>query len=137
MAEISALGSFILNTDLTSGEEGNNFVFGTTDTQFPFSVQSVIRMDRGFISNDVSKEDLVRRLLRHEVGHMFGLPRCRRGRNLTEMLGTHCTNICTMRQGLSIEEWVQQYRQEKASRIHFCVDCKSDLDIARRKYINP
>lgn len=127
---------FILNTDLTSGEESNNFVFGSTDIKFPFSVQSVIRMDRGLISNDVSKEELVRRLLRHEVGHMFGLPRYKRGSNLIEMLGTHCTNICTMRQGLNIEEWVQQYRQERASRIHFCIDCKSDLDIARRKYVN-
>ncbi len=115
---------FIVNRDLTSGEPDNNFVFGETNVDLRASVQSVTRL-----MNEVPRGQLrlsmIRRLLAHEVGHMFGLP----GRNyrVEQKLGLHCINICCMRQGMSIPEWAQLTQQEERSNIKFCNDCLNDL----------
>lgn len=61
---------------------------------------------------------MIQRLLRHEVGHMFGLPN--RRYNIDQSLGAHCTsNVCTMRQGLSIEEWANLTVSAEGQGTHF------------------
>ena len=119
---------FILNRDLTSGEPDNNFVFGETNISFPASVQSIRRLIVE-VSDPVLRASMVRRLLRHEVGHMFGLTN--RNFHVEEKLGKHCTNICTMRQGMSVPEWAQQAVQEERLGIHFCGDCQTELSTSR------
>lgn len=109
---------FITNKDLYM--QGTNFVFGATNPDFAASVQSLKRLIDEIPEGELRRE-MIRRLLRHEVGHMFGLP----GRNfkVEEKLGSHCTNICTMRQGMSIPEWAKLTQEESRRNAHFCKDC--------------
>jgi len=120
----------IVNTDLYA--DGTNFVFGVTQPDFAASVQSVRRLIDSVPAGEL-RAAMVRRLLRHEVGHMFGLPSWNR-RNTEEKLGTHCTNVCTMRQGMSIPEWAQLTQQETRNNVHFCGDCHNDLARVRDRF---
>lgn len=118
---------FVVGKDLNSrGFDGNyiNFVFGTTYPDFAASVQSVRRIIDGVPAGPL-RQEMIRRLLRHEVGHMFWLPS--RSERTTQSLGKHCTNICTMRQGLSLEEWRDQLHEETRHNVMFCNDCMGDL----------
>lgn len=112
----------IVNTDLYA--DGTNFVFGITQPDFAASVQSVRRLIDSVPAEEL-RTAMVRRLLRHEVGHMFGLPG--RNYNVEQKLGLHCTNVCTMRQGMSLPEWAQLTQQEEKHNVRFCNDCASDL----------
>jgi predicted Zn-dependent protease len=114
-----------------AGDDYINFVYGATDVRFPSSVQSVRRFMEE-IPEGVLRDAVIRRLLRHEVGHMFGLPL--REENTVEMLGPHCTNPCTMRQGMSMPEWANLTVEEHNNGIHFCEDCTADLDATRSLY---
>lgn len=121
-----------------AGENGEyiNFVYGMTNTDFPSSVQSVRRhLDE--LPEGNLRDAVIRRLLRHETGHMFKLPI--RQENTEEMLGAHCTNICTMRQGMSMDEWVYLTVDEIKNEVHFCEDCTHDLAASKDKYkpLNP
>lgn len=116
--------AFILNRDLGEVEDRtNNFVFGLTLPLFG-SVQSVTRLIRE-IPDQGLRARVIRRVLRHEIAHVFGLPI--RGKNTTEMLGRHCTNVCTMRQGMSTAEWIQEVREEEKVGRYFCSDCVGDF----------
>ena len=77
------------------------------------------------ISNREEQILAVKRLLRHEVGHMLGL--VERDHHVEDKLGLHCTNICTMRQGLSVPEWLQQAKEEEKHGVQFCSCCMNDL----------
>lgn len=120
----------VVNTDLC--DDGTEFVFGVTQPNFASSVQSVRRMIDGIPSGKLRTE-VVRRLLRHEAGHMFGLPGWNR-RNTEEKLGTHCTNICTMRQGMSLPEWISLTQEEIRNQVHFCTDCHNALARFRDRF---
>lgn len=126
---------FVVNHDLNDrGINGQwiNYVFGATNTEFPASVQSITRLMAEIPAGNL-REAMVRRLLRHEVGHMFGLPHYSR-RNIAEKLGLHCTNVCTMKQGMSIPEWSRLTIQESRQNIQFCGDCQYDLAQTRDRY---
>lgn len=120
----------IVNTDLYA--DGTNFVFGITQPDFAASIQSVRRLIDSIPTGEL-RTAMVRRLLRHEVGHMFGLPGYNRS-NTEEKLGRHCTNVCTMRQGISIPEWAQLTQQEVRNNVHFCGDCQNYLSRVRNRY---
>lgn len=126
---------FIINQDLNDTDESGryiNFVFGATNTEFHASVQSITRL-MADVSNEPLRLRMIQRLLRHEVGHMFGL--VARSYNVEQKLGLHCSNICSMRQGLSIGEWAQLTEQEDSRGIQFCDDCISDLARIRPFYL--
>lgn len=126
---------FILNHDLNNRGRNFkyiNFVFGSTDTGFPSSVQSVRRLMTE-VSDPAIRQIMVRRLLRHEVGHMFGLPDPQ-SPHTKESLGTHCTNLCSMRQGLNIPEWMRHTREEFKSGVLFCSDCMNYLARGRDRF---
>lgn len=124
---------FITGADLNLrvGREYINFVFGATLPEFA-TVQSINRLSESIPSGNL-RNAMIRRLLRHEVGHMFGLPSQNR-RNTEEKLGQHCVNPCTMRQGVSIPEWRDLTIEEHNNGIHFCTDCQHDLAQSRSKY---
>lgn len=126
---------FIVNHDLNDTDRnGNylNFVFGSTNPEFAASVQSITRL-MASVPNEPLRLAMIRRLLRHEVGHMFGLPN--RRYNVEQSLGAHCaSNVCTMRQGLSIEEWATLTQAEERNRVHFCNDCTADLGRVRDRF---
>jgi predicted Zn-dependent protease len=120
---------FIVNKDLYMND--TSFVFGATDPYFASSVQSVRRLIDE-VPETESRLEMVRRLLRHEVGHMFGLPG--RNFNVEEKLGPHCTNVCTMRQGMDIREWAKLTQEEDRGKVHFCKDCMNILAQKRNQY---
>lgn len=125
---------FIINHDLNSKDENlkyMNFVFGATQPTFPASVQSITRIIAEVRPGNLRNE-MIRRLLRHEVGHMFWLPS--RNHNIEQSLGKHCTNVCTMKQGLSIPEWANLTQEENRRGIKFCDDCMTDLARLRTHY---
>lgn len=119
----------IVNKDLYM--EGTNFVFGATRPEFAASVQSVRRLIDS-VSDKELRSEMIRRLLRHEVGHMFGLPG--RNFNVEQKLGSHCTNVCTMRQGMSIPEWAKLTQEENRQNVHFCQDCINVLSQKRNQF---
>lgn len=125
---------FVVNRDLTDwGNRGlYNFVFGSTNIELPASVQSITRLMAEIPAGEL-RNAMIRRLLRHEVGHMFGLPHSNRP-NTKEKIGPHCTNVCTMRQGMSIPEWRKLTIEENKKGVHFCSDCKHDLAQVRNRY---
>lgn len=112
----------IVNKDLYMYD--TNFVFGATRSDFAASVQSIRRLVDSVPEGEL-RNQMIRRLLRHEVGHMFGLPG--RNFNVEQKLGSHCTNVCTMRQGMSIPEWGKLTQEENRQNVHFCRDCMSVL----------
>lgn len=130
--EVFVVGDDITDTINQNSSQLLNFVFGSTETNFA-CIQSIARL-RGI--ETPLKLAMIRRLLAHEVGHLFGL--CQKGRrNTIQKLGTHCTNLCCMRQGLSLNEWAEQTRQEDVMKYgaRFCRDCKNELDQTRSRYL--
>ena len=123
----------IINHYLTAvhNDDYLNFVFGVTDTLFPSTIQSITRIIRSVEDIDL-RNQMIRRLLRHEVGHMFGLPG--RNFNVEQKLGLHCTNTCSMRQGMSIPEWAKLTKEENSRGIHFCADCLGVLTQKKANY---
>lgn len=119
----------IVNKDLYMYD--TNFVFEATRTEFAASVQSVRRLIDS-VPEESLKLEMVRRLLRHEVGHMFGLPG--RNFNVEQKLVSHCTNVCTMRQGMSIPEWEKLTKEENRGKVHFCQDCLNVLAQKRNQF---
>jgi predicted Zn-dependent protease len=109
-----------------------NFAFGATDPSEFVSVQSITRL-MAEVPEGPLRNEMIRRVLRHEVGHMLGLPSSGRG-NTEENLGPHCTNMCTMRQGLSAPEWAQHTIEEFNNGVHFCEGCQNDLAETRQRY---
>jgi predicted Zn-dependent protease len=126
----------VMNHDLNARGQGGqymNFVFGATLQHEAMSVQSIARL-LAEVAPGRLREEMVRRLLRHETGHMFGLPTPGR-RNTEEMLGAHCTNVCAMRQGMSVPEWAKNTVEEYNAGVHFCDDCQTELNAMRGRYL--
>lgn len=102
----------ITNHDLTGIQKDGsylNFCFGSTFKGLA-SIQSTRRLLESMPAGSL-REEMVRRLLRHEVGHMFGL--VGRRERVIQKLGLHCANICTMRQGMSLTEWKGLTQEEQ------------------------
>lgn len=121
----------VVNRDLWDGHTAD-FEFGVTNSEFPYSIQSVTRFLRDIDDSEVQAA-AVRRALRHEVGHMLGLSTAR-GYDLEERLDAHCScSGCSMRQGASVEEWSAQALEEDSivaggNGSYFCDACMGDLE---------
>lgn len=63
----------------------------------------------------------------HEVGHVFGLVPATRTTNVEMSLGLHCTNRCTMRQGLQVPHDWQAITADRLAGHEFCDACQHDL----------
>lgn len=110
---------FILDSDLYY--EGTNFVFGLTSK----GIGSLVSTYRFKELDDKVRYDCIKTAVMHELGHLFGLvPETRSSVN--ESLGIHCNNICIMRQGLSIDEWINITNHRLEYGI-LCSPCSKDL----------
>lgn len=137
----------ILNQDVTGRSDGKliNWAFGQTnyghDNQWQImSMQSLTRILRQNW-DETTKASAIRLLLRHEVGHMFGLPVMhdvlselpQRKDQLNESLGSHCTNLCSMRQCLTVKKMLDLAEElEESEAPDFCGECQSELDAANK-----
>ena len=73
----------------------------------------------------ISTSQEIKQAVYHELGHLFGLvPETRNSVN--ESLGIHCNNICIMRQGLSIDEWINITNHRLEYGI-LCSPCSIDI----------
>lgn len=115
----------ITNRDLNTKIRGNfiNFIFGETNPDFAYSIQSVRRIENATRDRALNLE-MIRNLLRHETGHMFGLVR---RSEAVESLGNHCPNVCSMKQTLSAAELAENTIEVERRGIHFCADCQQEL----------
>ncbi len=114
----------VVDTDLTDGE--NQFLFAATRDKIDsmpaaISILSVTRFRA--IDSTERRRKLLQRLSRHEFGHALGLVPEARQASTEEKIGLHCTNPCTMRQGMSLEEFEQLSQEEEQARILFCPEC--------------
>lgn len=109
----------VVNDDLWSGESDNNFVIGSAIRGIG-TVVSVARFE-GLPEECIETEVL------HEMGHVFGLVPDERTTNVEESLGRHCTNRCSMRQGLRVpDDWIQ-FTDDRLQVGAFCRQCQRDI----------
>lgn len=63
----------------------------------------------------------------HEFGHLLGLPGEENRKNVIKVLGNHCTNICSMQQGIHLpEDWISISAQRLCNNT-YCEDCMTLL----------
>jgi len=129
----------VTNHDLTSRDSNSkntdqflNFVYGSTDPGFPSSVQSIRRIVEDVAGDKDFRNEMIRMLLRHEVGHMFGLVRRTHGRD--GLRDNHCENTCSMKQTLNLRELAENTVAVENSGRHFCGDCMAELSKSKDRY---
>jgi predicted Zn-dependent protease len=128
------LSVFVVDCDLTSRKSDGtvfNFAYGATHPDLG-TVQSISRLR--VIKDAALRLRLFERVIEHETGHLFGLNQ--RTFHVEERLGTHCSNVCVMRQGLDLQEVSRQAQEEQRARVHFCADCLAEF-AARRPHYKP
>jgi predicted Zn-dependent protease len=118
-SRINCLTVVIIEADITDGD--NSFLFGGSLSGFG-SILSVARLRDSTMS-----EKVLRRLARHEFGHALGLIPAARSTNVQREIGLHCTNVCTMRQAMSLQELQTLTAEEERTRIMFCPECADYL----------
>lgn len=116
----------VTSKDLYSSNHNLNYVFGMAYPEWNVAVQSIFRFRQAGLRGNELKLN-IRRVVRHEVGHLLGMAAESRV-NTVESCGSHCANpVCTMRQGLSVAAWQILTKMENKAGILFCPDCLSDL----------
>jgi len=122
VGDSGVLGVLVVDADLT--KEAANFLFGATCPDIG-SVLSVSRLRN--IGSVELRGKVVQRLARHEFGHVLGLVPRERRTNVEDKIGLHCTNLCTMRQGMTLEEFGQLTIEEERAGVVFCRECADYL----------
>lgn len=70
----------------------------------------------------------IQTLVLHELGHVFGLIPSSRTLNVERNLGRHCTNVCVMRQGLTVPSDCIGFTQDRLRTGNiFCTQCQFGL----------
>lgn len=78
--------------------------------------------------DDKTRYECVKTETMHELGHVFGLIPQDRAEDVDYSLGKHCTNVCTMRQGLRVPiDWIIYSGERVTSGRAFCNRCTQDL----------
>ena len=98
-----------------------NFIFGIGRKDFG-TVISTARLP----NNIENRYSLLKHLVAHELGHVFGTPSRERSGDVEEYLGRHCTNTCTMRSGNSLGD-LERITKEAEANGTYCDSCSQDL----------
>ena len=110
----------VLNEDLHSKD--CNYVIGLSMREIGTAL-STMRFGE---LNRRERYECVKTETIHELGHTFGLPNEKRP-GLVESLGTHCGNVCVMRQGLDVpQDWIKM-SHDRIKHGALCPDCKAEL----------
>lgn len=111
--------------DLNTFDNGLVFCFGARIGDI--IVESVHRF-RGLSADD--EKLCILRILRHELGHLYGAAANKNLDKEKSLYRSHCTNKkCSMRQTKNVKEVLQMAREENVYK-PFCPECEAD--IARR-----
>lgn len=114
----------ILHSDLYSGKDDNNFVIGLAAQGLGtvISINRFLRIDQTLQIECIKTETI------HEVAHVFGLIPDERNCCVEESLNKHCTNVCVMRQGLTVpNDWISMTYDRLRVGQPFCPFCLQDL----------
>ena len=96
-------------------------------------VGTVISINRFLALEHSLQLECIKTETMHEVGHVFGLIPEERTDNVEFSLGKHCTNRCTMRQGLSLpDDWIN-ITKDRLRFGAFCPTCQRDLQTYFRR----
>jgi predicted Zn-dependent protease/L-ascorbate metabolism protein UlaG (beta-lactamase superfamily) len=131
LAEYPNAASVALFTarDLFASSTKNTWCFGLAGISSRVTVQSICRY--GQLTAE-EKLLCVRRTLRHELGHTFGMAADPNRPHTEDHFGRHCTVPgCSMRQTGTLRELLQLAREEEQSGSYFCPGCLADL---RRRF---
>lgn len=63
----------------------------------------------------------------HEFGHVLGAPNDLRTEAVQQWVGTHCTNVCVMRQRDDLPEWESDIAKDFLDGKVFCALCVRDI----------
>ena len=122
---------FFVAEDLSLPSLKLDWCFGAASVKNRVSVQSLARF-RG-----LPEEDLiycVRRTLRHELGHMFGMAADRKRPGTEEHHGPHCTNPgCSMRQTGTLAKLLATRKEEEGREDYFCPACRAEYEAFRKR----
>lgn len=102
----------VLNNPISREEDSLINLFGTAEIGGRIGVVTVNKF-RKFIPYGRLRLDMIRRLARHESGHMFGLD--------------HCKNICTMKFSPNVNASKDVTQKQEERKIIFCPDCMLKL----------
>jgi len=75
-------------------------------------------------ANRSARKEVLKTGFMHEFGHIFKLAES--GPRVEQSLGSHCTNLCIMRQGLSMTDW-EGMTADRLNHEALCDECKTDL----------
>ncbi len=117
--QISRLTVVLTEADITAS--GNKFLFGAEQPVGPLKVGAILSVAR--LLESAMAEQVLRRLARHEFGHALGLIPESRSTNVATEVGLHCTNVCTMRQGMCLAEFEDLTQEEERANVDFCGEC--------------
>ena len=113
--------------------DGNwlSFIFGLAGSGA--AIISTHEFNHG-LKNKRLRHLCLRRGVLHEFFHILGLVPDSRKTNIDNRLGLHCSNICVMRQGMSLSEWKNYAVEEEEKKVILCHQCKKDLhEVLSRK----
>jgi|TARA_Y100000310_G_scaffold12782_1_gene13172 predicted Zn-dependent protease len=112
---------FVVHDDMYSGD--TNFVIGLAQP----GIGTTVSTHRFKQLNDRAKYECIKTETMHELGHVFGLIPPERTQDVEYSLGKHCTNTCTMRQGLRLpDDWVN-ITNDRLRYGALCPTCETDL----------
>ncbi|MFH1182070.1 MAG: hypothetical protein V1702_03880 [Candidatus Woesearchaeota archaeon] len=111
----------VVHDDMYSGD--TNFVIGLAQP----GIGTTISTNRFGSLNNELKYECIKTETMHELGHVFGLIPDERTENVEHRLGKHCTNRCTMRQGLTLpNDWIN-ITKDRLKYGALCPTCETDL----------
>lgn len=81
---------------------------------------------------------LLTRLITHELGHVFGLPKIEFGEVHDQRSGWHCNDnkTCCMRTAFEDDDWIKQIMQELNEEACFCQSCTNHLTQIGKERVN-
>lgn len=131
LGEYPNAASVVLFTarDLFASSTKNTWCFGLAGINSRVTVQSICRYRQ---LTPEEKLLCLRRTLRHELGHNFGMAADPTRPHTEDHFGRHCTVPgCSMRQTGTLRELLRLAGEEEQSGSYFCPECLADL---RRRF---
>ena len=111
--------------DLYISSINAGWCFGAALSKSHVSVQSIFRYQSLPIMDQFR---CIRRTLRHELGHTFGMVSDLSRTNTEDKLGPHCTNPgCSMRQSSTLQSLLKHATEEDRLGTYFCKQCFADM----------
>jgi len=104
--------------------DGCNFILGIGDNDNDFAISSAYRFKH---LDEFTRNECLKTISMHEICHMLGVVNENRT-NIEYNLGWHCLDSkCIMRQGVTVEAWVQYTRDRLNAESPLCSCCQNDL----------